>query len=314
MAKFNYIAVDSSGKEVRGSIEAPSQAQAVAKIRDKQLFPTAIGEAGGGGGSSAAKGASKAAASGGRKASKNIEIKLPKVLRPKVKTKDLTTLTRQLATLVDAGLPLLRGLRVLQRQSENATLKEALGKIGTVRSVSLQYCQLSSKYPAYLEGRNPNIFNPEMKAGCLMDIGVYPVYLAAALYGMPEKITSDAVFLPSGADASGCAILKYDGFTVDLHYSKVAQSYAPSEFLGDRGTVTVGAVSQLTGVRLIADGKETMLVPDNLTRDEVMGAEANVFAELVKNGPSPVYAFAKETSLTVRRITDEIRKQNGFPF
>ena len=100
MAKFNYIAVDSSGKEVRGSIEAPSQAQAVAKIRDKQLFPTAIGEAGGGGGSSAAKGASKAAASGGRKASKNIEIKLPKFLRPKVKTKDLTTLTRQLATLV----------------------------------------------------------------------------------------------------------------------------------------------------------------------------------------------------------------------
>ncbi len=194
------------------------------------------------------------------------------------------------------------------------TLKESLRKIGTVRSVSLQYCQLSSKYPAFLEGRNPNIFNPEMKAGCLMDIGVYPIYLAAALFGMPDRIASDAVFLPSGADASGCAILKYDGFTVDLHYSKVAQSYAPSEFLGDRGTVTVGAVSQLTDVRLIAGGKETLLVPDDLTRDEVMGAEANVFADFVEHGPLPVYIFAKETSLIVRRITDEIRKQNGFPF
>ncbi|MBO4288032.1 MAG: type II secretion system F family protein [Kiritimatiellae bacterium] len=161
MAKFNYIAVDSSGKEVRGSIEAPSQAQAVAKIRDKQLFPTAIGEAGGGGGSSAAKGASKAAASGGRKASKNIEIKLPKFLRPKVKTKDLTTLTRQLATLVDAGLPLLRGLRVLQRQSENATLKEALGGMAESVEGGNTFSESLTAYPKIFD----NLYVNMVKAG-----------------------------------------------------------------------------------------------------------------------------------------------------
>ena len=147
MPKFAYIAVDSAGKETRGTVEAPSQAQAVAKIRWQGLFPTAIGAAGGGesssGGAKAtpAAGAKKSAA---KKSGMSMEIKLPKFLRGKVKQKDLTTLTRQLATLVDAGLPLLRGLRVLERQTPNPTLKETLSGMcesvesGSTFSESLQ--------------------------------------------------------------------------------------------------------------------------------------------------------------------------------
>jgi type IV pilus assembly protein PilC len=127
MPKFAYIAVDSAGKETRGSIEAPNQAQAVAKVRSQGLFPTAIGAEGGGSASKAApsSGAKKGAPSA-KKSMAKIEIKMPKFLRGRVKQKDLTTLTRQLATLVDAGLPLLRGLHVLQRQTPNAALKDAL--------------------------------------------------------------------------------------------------------------------------------------------------------------------------------------------
>ena len=55
MPKFAYIAVDSAGKESRGTIEAPNQAQAVAKVRSQGLFPTAIGAAGGSEGGGAAK-------------------------------------------------------------------------------------------------------------------------------------------------------------------------------------------------------------------------------------------------------------------
>ena len=193
-------------------------------------------------------------------------------------------------------------------------LQRAIGGIGTVRSVSLQYCQLSSRYPALLRGEVPNIFDPALKAGCLMDIGVYPIYLAAALFGRPKRILSAAEFLSTGADAAGAAILQYDGLTVDLHYSKVAQSFAPSEILGDHGTITIDAVSLLTGIRLRQDGGVRELVPGDLSRDDVMGAEASFFAKTVKEGYSPAYRFAKETSLLVREITDEIRRQNGFPF
>ncbi len=128
MPKFSYIAVDSAGKETRGTIEAPNQAQAVAKVRGQGLFPTAIGAAGGaeGAAKAATPAGAKKAAPAGRKSMSKIEIKMPKFLRGRVKQKDLTTLTRQLATLVDAGLPLLRGLHVLQRQTPNAALKDAL--------------------------------------------------------------------------------------------------------------------------------------------------------------------------------------------
>lgn len=119
MAKFNYIATDPSGKEVRASIEASSQAQAIQLIRQKNLFPTAIGQADSGKSAAAQK-----------KSSKNIEITLPKFLRGNVKQKDLTLFTRQLSTLMAAGMPLLRSLRVLERQSSNATMKETLHQMG----------------------------------------------------------------------------------------------------------------------------------------------------------------------------------------
>lgn len=150
MPKFAYVAVDPAGQETRGTIEAPNQAQAIAKIRGQGFFPTAIGAAGGDAPAPAAGGASKNPAPAGskkpaaKKKSMDINIKMPKFLRPGVKQKDLTVLTRQLATLVDAGLPLLRGLHVLERQTPNPTLREALGGMceavesGSTFSESLQ--------------------------------------------------------------------------------------------------------------------------------------------------------------------------------
>src|SRR5205085_2925078 len=64
----------------------------------------------------------------GKKGGGSINIQIPG-LSGKVKSKVLTTFTRQLATLVDAGLPLLRGLRVLERQERNATLRGIIGEL-----------------------------------------------------------------------------------------------------------------------------------------------------------------------------------------
>ena len=124
MAKFQFIATDASGKEVRSSIEAASQAQAIAAIRAKNLMPTAIGMVD----ETKSKNASARPARKGTGMS--MEIRLPKFLRPKVKQKDLTMFTRQLATLMAAGMPLLRSLLVLERQATNPTLKEILHDMG----------------------------------------------------------------------------------------------------------------------------------------------------------------------------------------
>src|SRR6185295_97883 len=113
MPKFTYVAMDSRGKETKGTLEVTNQNEAIGRLKEMGYFPTKVVEidktkekA-----DQKAKPGTKAPA---KKGSLSINIKIPG-LSGKVKSKVLTTFTRQLATLVDAGLPLLRGLRVLEK-------------------------------------------------------------------------------------------------------------------------------------------------------------------------------------------------------
>lgn len=195
-------------------------------------------------------------------------------------------------------------------------IRSNLKKAGNIRSAHFDFYQLSSKYPLYTEGKNPNIFNPEMHTGCLMDIGVYNLYLAAALFGMPDKIISDTVFLPNGCDAAGTAILRYDSLAVTLNYSKVGQSYSYSEIIGDTGTLLFSSVSQLTGLSFRHKETNSELIPEEVSRDEIMGEEAAFFLKMceLRDFNNEGYVFAQKTALIVREICDTIRKNNGFLF
>jgi type IV pilus assembly protein PilC len=171
MAKFAYIAKDSAGKESRGTVEAPNQAQAVAKVRGLGLFPTAIGAAGGASEDDAGKkepaGGKKPAAAAPAKKGKGMELHMPKFLRGRVKQKDLTSLTRQLATLVDAGLPLLRGLRVLQRQTQNAGLKDALTGIAEAVEGGSTFSEALLNYPKIFNNLYVNMVRAGEAGGVL---------------------------------------------------------------------------------------------------------------------------------------------------
>ena len=126
MPKFNYVAMDQKGKEQKGVLEVANQNEAIARVKEMQLFPTKIVEVDKPKESKQARPAA-GARPGAKKKGGSLNIKIPGT--GGVKSKVLTTFTRQLATLVDAGLPLLRGLRVLEKQERNATLKETIGEI-----------------------------------------------------------------------------------------------------------------------------------------------------------------------------------------
>jgi type IV pilus assembly protein PilC len=132
MPKYNYVAMDAHGKESKGTLEVASQNEAIGRIKEMNLFPTKIVEVEKGkeksdkkAGPAPKTGAKK---KGGKGFNVNINIQIPG-LSGRVKSKVLTTFTRQLATLVDAGLPLLRGLRVLEKQERNPTLKSIIGEL-----------------------------------------------------------------------------------------------------------------------------------------------------------------------------------------
>ena len=149
MPKFSYVAMDSRGKETKGTIDVANQNEAIGRIKEMGFFPTKVVEdKGGGAGAAAAKktGKGKGKKGGGM----SINIKIPG-LGGRVKSKILCTFTRQLATLVQAGLPLLRGLRVLQKQEKNATLKGILGEL----AISIEGGSTFSEALA----QHPKVFN-----------------------------------------------------------------------------------------------------------------------------------------------------------
>lgn len=121
--------MDAKGSEKTGSVEAESQGVAINQLREMGLFPTNVVESGGGKadgkGQSAVKRPAKPAGGKG-----GMSMNLSSLWGGSgVKMKQLTIFTRQLATLVDAGLPLLRGLSVLQRQEKNPVLKAVLAEL-----------------------------------------------------------------------------------------------------------------------------------------------------------------------------------------
>src|SRR5678810_622760 len=117
--------MDSSGKETKGTLDVATQNEAIERVKEMGLFPTLIVEVEKVKEKPEARGKPKA---GKKKGGGGIQIKIPG-LSGRVKSKVLTTFTRQLATLVDAGLPLLRGLRVLEKQERNPTLKSIIGDL-----------------------------------------------------------------------------------------------------------------------------------------------------------------------------------------
>jgi type IV pilus assembly protein PilC len=149
MPRYNYVALDARGNETKGVIEVGSQNEAIGRVKEMGLFPTKITEADKEEKSGGKKGKAKPAAkpkAGGKKGGININIKIPG-FGSGVKPKVLTTFTRQLATLVDAGLPLLRGLRVLEKQERNAALKRILGELAQAIEGGSTFSEALAQHP-----------------------------------------------------------------------------------------------------------------------------------------------------------------------
>ena len=145
MPKYSYVAMDSRGKESKGTIEVASQNEAIGRVKEMGLFPTKIVEV-----DKVKEAPDKRAKIAGKPAGKkkgiNLNIQIPG-LSGRVKSKVLTTFTRQLATLVDAGLPLLRGLRVLEKQEKNPTLKSIIAELALAIEGGSTFSESLAQHP-----------------------------------------------------------------------------------------------------------------------------------------------------------------------
>ena len=126
MAEFSFTARNKDGKVVKGNITSKSKETAFASLRSRQLQPLVV----------------KPVAA---KVNMQMNIKLPG--SSGVKTKDLVIFTRQFATMVNAGVPMLRALNTMKTQTESVVLKETLEQVAADVEGGLSLSDSIAKHP-----------------------------------------------------------------------------------------------------------------------------------------------------------------------
>lgn len=124
-------------------------------------------------------------------------------------------------------------------------LREYLKKIAPIRKAIFIFGKYSSRYDSYLKGENPTTFRRELCNGSIMDLGVYAIADAIALFGKPKKIYATAQLLETGVDCLGTAIFSYEGFEVVILHSKVTNTQIISEIQGEKGNIYIPMLSRL---------------------------------------------------------------------
>jgi type IV pilus assembly protein PilC len=175
MPVFAFEAMDNKGQKVKKEIEAGNRDEAITKVKGMGFHPTAIKEKPG----AAAPGASQRAAPGAPGKSQRAPAKaaaggLPEVAAPKkqrvfggVKLRELTQFTNQLSTLQDAGLPIVRSLRILEGQLKPSVLKNTLSEVASEVESGSTLSDAMSKHPKVFDRLYVNMIKAGEAGGVL---------------------------------------------------------------------------------------------------------------------------------------------------
>jgi len=196
-------------------------------------------------------------------------------------------------------------------------LSKALLGLPTIQGAALTYMKYSSRYDLVLDGDVPNVFSRQFSAGALQDLGVYPIYLAVALFGQPEHVQYYPTLIATGADGKGLAVLRYVGFDITVSFGKTSNSYAPSEIYGLKETVSLDSAGELTHVsERDAAGNVTDLSQPALANP--MLPEVNDFARVLDAPADPQnqadYRRWLQWSTTVNQVLYSLRVSANLRF
>lgn len=154
MATFNYIALDAQGKQTTGTVQATNEADAIQSLRGQNLYPTQVVEEGKaalvtGKEKDDPKAKGKAASKKGKIGKKETKLKTRGAV--KIKSAQRMLFTRQIATLIGAGLPLLRSLTVLAKQEPHPGLKQMMNSIADAIQGGATFSQGLTQFPAIFD-------------------------------------------------------------------------------------------------------------------------------------------------------------------
>jgi type IV pilus assembly protein PilC len=196
MPTFQYEAMDHTGKEVKDTIDAATQEEAQQLIRQKGFFVTKISERTKGG-----KKADKKKKAGGRRKKKAFTI-------GRISTKQLCTFTRQLSTLQDAGLPILRSLKILENQCKPGVLKNALADVVEDIESGSTLSEAFAKHPKAFDRLYCNMIKAGEAGGALEAILQRLADFKEKSQSLKRRIKSAMVY-PAVVITVACAIVGF---------------------------------------------------------------------------------------------------------
>lgn len=137
-------------------------------------------------------------------------------------------------------------------------MADALDDIGRIRRACLRFGKYSSRCEELKAGRRTNIFDCGLSTGALMDIGIYTVEPALALFGTPDRAACEAVYFDEALwpltggklDGAGTILAGWPHMSATLEYSKITNDLQPCQFEGDAGTAIVDSIATPTSMRL----------------------------------------------------------------
>jgi type IV pilus assembly protein PilC len=230
MSNYSYEAVDSGGLKIEGHLEVIDQNEAIRRVKEMGLFPVRIVEE-----RAPKKGArgnppsSDFGATRGRVPGRGLRIEIKVPFRGgRVKQSVLAIFTRQLATLIEAGMPLLRGLRILREQEESPAMRKILDNIAEMIEGGGSLSEALAAHPKVFSGLYVNM----VKAGELSGALEITLQRLAEFMEKAEKIRGKvkaAMFYPMSVMVVATGILTllmmyvipkfrevFDGFGIPL--------------------------------------------------------------------------------------------------
>ena len=253
--------------------------------------------------------------------------------------KSLASNEREARAVFDAarerGVVVLEAMRNLHVPTFAAIERAVREELGAVRLATLRFSKVTSRMARLRAGVRLNVFDPALAGGALMDIGVYCVEPAVALFGRPETVRALAVTSPvpgcaegdpcDTCDLAGEALLGYGDKIVSLSYGKMSDDVLPSQVEGEEATLAWDQTSCPVNPRvydhedkgLIFRVEQTPFRPIEVdVPDNDMVCEIDDFVAAVAGDPVACAARDRFEGVTLDSLAvmDEIRRQVGVRF
>ena len=180
MANFLYLALDAKGEQTTGSVQASSESEAIQQLRSQGLYPTQVVEEG-------KCNLSKGAKTKGKK-------KVRAKAGGKVKAEVLMIFTRQLATLIEAGLPLLRGLDTLEKQEADPAMKATISALSDSVQSGATFSESLAQHPKVFNKLFVNMVKAGELGGVLEVVLIRLAEYAEKAAKLKSKLTTAMVY------------------------------------------------------------------------------------------------------------------------